>query len=272
MQLRKVGISAVALVCGLAMASAVKASSLSLALPSDINQAVNPGVNGGLNLNIQGNAMNGAYVGQINWTVTGGNTPGYSVGQHISTYCIQGLQDVFTGGTYTYDIVGLNSPGLPEGGPDAGVLDSVAAMQIQGFANQYFGNAGTATAGFTANESAAAFQLAIWEIEYDGGQGGEVFPQLANFNYFAQGNLKATGGNTEGTDAITLANSWLNNFTAAENVSSLALVSNNAQDQLIFQPGGGTPPPTVPLPAAFPAGAALLSGLFGARKLKRKYA
>ena len=47
MQLRKVGFSALALVAGVAMASAAKASSVSLSLPGDINTAVNPGVKAG---------------------------------------------------------------------------------------------------------------------------------------------------------------------------------------------------------------------------------
>ncbi len=271
MKMTKVGISAMALVAGLAMASAANADSVSLSLPGDINSAVNPGVEGGINLTVQGNVMNGAYVGQINWSVTGSTSPMYTVGQQTSTYCIQALQDVVTGGNYTFNIESLNSVGLPSGGSDAGVLDSTAALQIQGFANAFFPDAGTAVGGFTANETAAAFQLGIWEIEYDGGQGGEVFPQAANYNYFAQGNLMATGGTSEGTDAINLANTWLNSFSPAQGVDSFALVSDGAQDQLVFQPGGGTfQVPSAPLPAAFPGGVALLSGLFGARKLKRK--
>ena len=271
MKFTKVEISTMALIAGLAIASAANADSVTLSLPGNINDAVNPGVDGGLNLTIQGNVMNGAYVGQINWTVAGSTSPMFTAGQSASTYCIQGLQDVFTGGTYTYDIVNLNSPGLPSGGPDAGVLDTTAASQIQGLADTYFPVAGTANGGYTANETAAAFQLAIWEIEYDGGQGGEAFPQVANYNYFAQGNLMATGGTSEGTDAINLANVWLNNFSPAQGVSSFALVSDGAQDQLVFQPGGGTfQVPSAPLPAAFPGGVALLGGLFGARKLKRK--
>jgi hypothetical protein len=260
-----------ALVAGVAMASAAKASSVTLSLPGDINQAVNPGVKGGMNVDFMGTTYNGAYVGQINWTVTASDTAQFVKGQSLATYCIQGLQDVVTGNSYSYDIVNLNSPGLPEGSTaDAGILDSTAAMQIQGFADSYFALAGTVTSGFTANETSAAFQLAVWEIEYDGGQGGESFPQNASFNYFAQGNLIATGTNTEGTDAISLANTWLNNFSQAASVNSLALVSTGAQDQFIYQPGGGGTPPAAPLPAAFPGGVALLGGLFGARKWKRK--
>ena len=270
MHIRKVGMSVLAMGFAVMAASAARASSVSLSLPSDINQAVNPGVNGGLNVTFNGNTYNGAYVGQINWTVTGSDTPAYTVGQQLSTYCIQGLQDVYTGGTYTYNIVSLNSTGLPLGGSDAGVLDSVAAMQIQGMADNYFAVAGTAVGGYTANQTAAAFQMAVWEIEYDGGQGGETFPQGGSFNYFAQGNFTASANNSDGTAAITLANSWLNNYTAASAVTSLALVSDSAQDQMVYQPGGGSTPPAAPLPAAFPAGVALLSGMFGARKLKRK--
>lgn len=268
MNLRKVAIPAMAILASVTMASAANADSVTLALPGSITNAVNPGVEGGLNLNVQGTQMNGAYVGQINWAVSASTSPLFTPGHSASTYCIQAMQDVYTGSSYTYNIVGLDSTGLPLGGSDAGVLDSVAAHQIQGFSDTYFPVAGTANGGFTANETAAAFQLAIWEIEYDGGQGGEAFPQGGSYNYFAQGNFKAAG-NTEGTAAITLANGWLNNFTTANGVNSFALISSSAQDQLVFQPGGGTPP-SVPLPAAFPGGVALLGGLFGARKLKRK--
>jgi hypothetical protein len=270
MKIRKVGISAMALVAAVAMASAAEASSVTLSLPGDINQAVDPGVKGGLNVNFMGSTYNGAYVGQINWTVTSSTDPMFTANQKLGTYCIQGLQDVYTGSSYTYNVVGLTSVNLPLGGGDAGVLDSVAASQIQGFADSYFAMAGTSVGGYTANETSAAFQLAIWEIEYDGGQGGESFPQSAGFNYFSQGNLSAVGTNGEGIDAIALANTWLNGFSAARNVNSLALVSDGAQDQFVYQPGGGSTPPTVPLPAAFPGGVALLGGLFGARKLKRK--
>ncbi|HUO10262.1 MAG TPA: hypothetical protein VM008_18290 [Phycisphaerae bacterium] len=270
MQIRKVGMSVLAMGFAVVAASAARAASVSLTLPSDINQAVNPGVKGGLNVGFDGQTYNGAYVGQINWTVAGSTSPAYNVGDSLSTYCIQGLQDVYTGSTYTYNIVPLNSTGLPLGGGDAGILDSLAAMQIQGLANQYFPVAGSASGNFTANQTAAAFQLAVWEIEYDGGLGAESFPQGSSFNYFSQGNLTANANDSDGVAAISLANTWLNNFTASESVTSLALVSDGAQDQLVFQPGGGSTPPAAPLPAAFPAGAALLAGMFGARKLKRK--
>ena len=272
MQLRSMRISALGVTCGLLLAatSAARASSVTLQAPSDINQFVNPGVNGGLNVTLQGNVANNAYVGQINWTVASSNTPNFQAGQSLGTFCIQGLQDVYTGGAYTYDIVNLNTAGLPEGGPDVGILNGTSAQQIQGLANNYFANIGGSVGTHNVNQVAAAFQLAIWEIEYDGGNGGETFTPGGNVNYFAGGNFSATANNSDGSGAMDLANSWLNNFSPANGVTSLALVSTSAQDQLVFQPGGGEgPPPSVPLPAAFPAGIALMGGLFGARKLRR---
>ena len=41
-----------------------------------------------------------------------------------------------------------------------------------------------------------------------------------------------------GLGAVTLANLWLNHFTAATSVNSLALANYNNQDQLIYQVSG----------------------------------
>ena len=270
MNTKAVGISVFAVICGMMATSAVRASSISAQLTSSV---VGPGLPTGLKVTfVGGSPSTTVQTGQINWKVTSSNTPGYSTGGTFSTYCIQGDQSVTYGQTYTYTVVNLESSGVPEGGLDAGVLDATAALQIQGLANTYFSKAGTAIAGYDANQTAAAFQLAVWEIEYDGGSGGESFPQTTGYNFFAHGLLEASGTNSEGTGAITLADSWLQNFTAATSVTSLALVSTGAQDQLIFNPSGGSGgnQSAVPLPAAFPAGAALLAGLAGVRKLRRK--
>jgi hypothetical protein len=228
-----------------------------------------------------GNPSGSVTVGEFNWTVKDNNdAPNYVKNEVVNTFCIQGGQ-IATSGSFTVE--SLNSaPNPPLGGADHGVLDSTAAMQIQGFGNSFFSfvNAGTITYNATQyneDEVAAAFQLGIWEIEYDGGSAGEAFPEAGNFNYFSKTNTFDTFNasaitGSQGAAAISLANLWLNNFTEANSVISLALVSNTDQDQMIFQPGGGTPPPppAVPLPEALPAGLALLSGLGLVRFARRR--
>jgi hypothetical protein len=270
MKLQKLGM--LGLVCGAMAASVAQASSVTLRLDSPASSAVNPGVDGGLKVTFTGGSQSTVYTGQMNWDVTASSTAGYSVGQGVSTYCIQGLQSVSAGGSYTYTLQSLNSPNTPNGGSDQGVLDSTAALQIQGFADTYYASAAHSYGSYNADETAAAFQLAIWEIEYDGGAGKESFTPGGSYNFFTHGLVEATGTDSEGIAAVTLANNWLNNFTAASSVSSLAFVNSSAQDQFIYQPGGngGGNQTAVPLPAAFPAGIALLGGLFGARKMKRK--
>ena len=272
MKMQKLGISVLAIACGAMATSAARASSVSLKLDSPSSSAVNPGVDGGLKVTFTGGSQSMVYVGQMNWDVTASNTPGYAVGQDVGTYCIQGLQSVSAGGTYTYTVENLSSPSLPDGGTDQGDLDSVAAKQIQGLADTYFSLAAHTDGSYNADETAAAFQLAVWEIEYDGGTGKESFTPGGSYNFFTHGLVEATGTNSEGIAAVNLANNWLNHFTAASSVSSLAFANSSSQDQFVYQLGvGGTGQVTaVPLPAAFPAGVMLLSGLFGARKMKRK--
>ena len=272
MTTKAAGISALAVICGMMATSAARASSITAELDSP---ALSPGLTSGLKVTfVGGTATNTVNTGRINWKVTASDTTGYGVGTKFSTYCIQGEQSVTSGIPYVYTVVNLESSGVPEGGLDAGVLDATAALQIQGLANTYFADAGTAITGFDANQTAAAFQLAIWEIEYDGGSGTgkDTYTSGGSTNFLTAGLVKASGTGTEATGAVTLANSWLNHFTAATSVTSLALVSYGAQDQLIFNPSTTTTTTqtAVPVPAAFPAGVALLTGMFGARKLRRK--
>jgi hypothetical protein len=82
----------------------------------------------------------------------------------------------FSGGSkVTFNVNSINNAD-PIGGNDAGYIDPTASGQIQLLADQYFGlvNAGGKTIGgtaYTAPVIAAAFQLSLWEIEYDGGSG-----------------------------------------------------------------------------------------------------
>lgn len=74
-------------------------------------------------------------------------------------------------------------------------MGDIKAREIAQLWGAFFGTLGT------SNDMAAAFQLAIWKIEYDWGS--------ANLNNFAAGNFRAAAysGNTT---PITQATTWLN--------------------------------------------------------------
>lgn len=221
--------------------------------------------------------------GAYKWNVTSdtGSTFSSNIVNHtpLYTFCIQAFQT--TGSSY--NVAGLNTA-TPLGGPDGGAIDALAAAQIQGLVDKYwsaldFGKTKSTnytfnSVAYTDDQVAAAFQLALWEIEYDGGAGGEKFGATAN--YFSSGNLKAVRSGTaarqlDGQAAINLANGWLNNFTADVAISSIALVSGTRNDQFFGIPNAfsGASVPT-PLPMALPGALALIAGLGLHQKLRRR--
>jgi hypothetical protein len=133
---------------------------------------------------------------------------------------------------------------------------------------------------YSADEVAAAFQLSLWEIEYDGGNGqnptgsypADTFPRTDG-NYFNNSGIftaTATAG-TDAADAIGLATYFLNNFALGSSgvdgaYASYALTNCNSQDQFL----GVANVNAVPLPAALPLGASLLLGLGVAKKFRSR--
>lgn len=217
--------------------------------------------------------------GAFAWTVTADSagaagTFGPKLNSTIYTYCIQAFQSF--SGTTTFEIDNLI--GAATGGSDAGYIDSLAARQIQGLINAHW------TEALTSSVKAAAFQLALWEIEYDGGNaapgGGESYPIGAGKNYFSgsyKGIVSAYSTNSNGASAISTAKAWLDGLTTAASVTNATALgdynNSNKQDQLTLVPGGtGTPGVglPVPIPAALPGGLALIGGLVAVRKLRRK--
>ena len=243
-------------------------------------------------MSISSNVGSTSYAGMYNWSVT---SPGDVAGTtftgltSFNTFCIQMGQSFSGGSKFTFNVSSINNAN-PIGGNDSGYIDPTAAGQMQLLADQYFGlvNNGAKTVGgnsYTVAEIAAAFQLSLWEIEYDGGAGqnstAPVIPGIpesyprADGNYFGTGNFKASGGGTQGAAAITLANYFLGNFTVGNrgldtNYASLALTQACKQDQFWGIPNGTIPHTEVPLPAALPAGLTVLIGLGAYRKIRAK--
>jgi hypothetical protein len=233
--------------------------------------------------------------GLFQWTLTGSGDVGgtsissLAVNNSIYTFCIQMGQDFSTSywsNPYTFNVVSINNSN-PTGGYDTGYIDTVAAGQMQLLADRYskyLSLSGSQTingSSFSAGEIAAAFQLSLWEIEYDGGAGTnryatyspESFPSAS---YFGGGNftVSATTG-TSGAEAIGLAHYFLDTFTlnttgVDTTYSSFALTNGNAQDQFLSVSNITPQVNSVPLPAALPVGASFLLGLAVINRFRAK--
>ncbi|MGD9693029.1 MAG: hypothetical protein AB7G17_09600 [Phycisphaerales bacterium] len=168
--------------------------------------------------------------GEIQYkTLTGTNAPGFSVGQMISTFCMDLSQNVSNG---ILTLVGLESGPVP--GPQMGAERASLLRNL--YATSY------ATA-FTNNTAAAAFQLAVWEIineaNLDASQGTRG---LAGIDVNG-GDFKATNN----ANARTQANLYLDQaFLAFKDgltgYNLMAGVSPTAQDQIFIV--------SVPMPSA----------------------
>ena len=232
-----------------------------------------------------GNSTTYYSAGAFRWHVTSDGSPGtlssyVNSGAPLYSFCIQSFQN--TGGSYSVGSL----TNAPSGGVDAGYIDAGAAAQIQGLVNSFWSaldftnskpdNYTYKTTPYSDDKVAAAFQLAIWEIEYDGGTTpqGESFRQNNGYDYFTHGKLKADGSGAA-ADAISLANAWLNSvdWTPDTAVSSYVLYDSCHQDQLVcVKNTGGGAGQGVPLPAALPGGLALMLGLGAYRKFRRSRA
>jgi hypothetical protein len=130
--------------------------------------------------------------------------------------------------------------------------------------------------------SAAAFQLALWEISFDGGEnwGSDgKYIGTTPANLLAEGDVQNRYNNNLESDATkrNLANTWLKSLTDSSGsgwgVSNLArLASIDDQDQVIeLNDGWGVGPNgpvAVPVPPAFVlAAAGIASGLLMRRRL-----
>lgn len=199
--------------------------------------------------NAFGGVINGMPVGTFNYTVVSSTDPRFSGG--FQSFCADYFQPVTTGDTYSYVPVDISA--LPDIGTDPTKL-----ARIQELYDRFY----TAAVNGTADQ-AGAFQLALWELTYDGT--GAV--DIASGNFIAT----AVGGSAN----TAIAQSWLNTIddpTAPAPTDSFQLVglfNANNQDQIV-----PLAPAPVPAPAALVlaviGGGVLLARRRAARKLEEE--
>jgi hypothetical protein len=166
--------------------------------------------------------------GAVNWTLVSSDT---AISSHFSTFCLELTQGINPSSTYTYTLANLANaptPGSSRTGVGTNGMGTTKANEIAQLWSAYYASIGG------NGDRAAAFQLAIWKIEYDWGD-----PYFDNFtsnprtgakNYF-----QASGNST----AIGLATSWLddlksNTYTPASGL--WAMTNPSAQDQIVQIP------------------------------------
>ncbi len=159
--------------------------------------------------------------GPFNWTRDAGN-PGTdtTVPATFSSFCIELTQNIEFNTIYEYTLANLADAPIPATPPYGVPMGAAKADAISELWGRFWSPA------FTAQD-AAAFQLAIWEIVYDGPYGantgtGQVF-LFSNVN-------PAT---------IAQTNTWLAALdgTGPRATYLQALVSDTLQDQIIPAPG-----------------------------------
>lgn len=165
--------------------------------------------------------------GQYRWTRTGGDHVGSPSGEFFS-FCIELTQNVYYRQEHTFDVVDVADAPMP-GGPGVGSagMGPQKADMLRELWGRHIDEVSTP-------QTAAAFQIGVWEIVYDDGLS------------LADGLFRAK---YPSLPEVALAQIWLDGLTGNGPFAPLrALSSPDYQDHLVL----------VPLPSAAWGGAALL--------------
>jgi len=237
----------------LALAAAAKHASAATLFLTDVSPATS------MNVAFPGiNYTPAPLVGAIQWTFDRNDTANTGLnalvpGNTLTTFCIEGTQDVAFQSTHVYQSILQNIAATPQDNVGSLYQMGPHATKLSAFWDAYYAQSSTDAV------RASAFQLGVWEIVYDDGT------DLTTGGFAATPDL----GDLNSSAAYTNAQTWLStlNSQAPTTHYDLYVLSDpGVQDQLF----GVAHPPAVPLPAALPTGAALLAGLGVVRKLKTR--
>jgi hypothetical protein len=213
---------------------------------------VDPFVGGSVSLTDYGTITGGA-VSNTLWQGASDNSSPF--GGAFNTYCIDVIQDISIGGTYSFTEEPIQdapkSSAFPSGTPTTG-MGTVKADEMEAL----FGVDYSKTVASSAFLDREAFQLAVWNIIYD--TDASVSQGAGSFNAL----------NDTGVDpgAIPLANTFLADALNPDNqqydmTNLIALVGQNGvQDQIAVISGSDVHISAVPTPAPGTAAAVLLAG------------
>lgn len=242
-------------------------SSLTLTLSGYTNNIVD------YNLTLNGQTYSSPTGGKNSQsTITGPYFFTTSTGAQISTFCIDVTKSA-SSGTYS------TSP-LSAYTGSTSLTNAITALY--GFYYDYNSTTGKNNANWStlsgANASNAkdftAFQLALWELVYDGSS--DISNPKAN-NYFTSGNFTSSDPNA--AEAQTMLSNVLQNTAAGDlafsnglgqSYSIAALLNTSAQTQLYLQPN---PPPAIvqtPAPPALLLAGFGLAMMIGRARLSRR--
>lgn len=213
-------------------AAVAVAASASLSLAGTVIATFN-GVNPGQGVGALETSLGsiGTTAGVFNWTRTGGTHVGAPTG-NFTSFCIELNQNISTGNSYTYNVINLAdapNPGLPV--PGVNGMGAAKASDIKKLWAAYRSSVVGAT-------TAAAFQVAVWEIVYETTSTYSVSNGSGNFYL------------TNAAGVVAQANTWLSSLGSLTAEANLAALSNDDyQDQVV----------AVPLPPAVLAGMGLMT-------------
>jgi len=256
MQARRIHTYTTAIAVALFLASGQRAAAdntLNLQFAGTTNV---PGQSVSLNGSMSSKVEPGPYFWNVNPPPSGGGSP-------ISTFCMELSQGITTSSA-TYTITPINAT--------SGTTISANNSNVQGVANAlealyglYYNTAWGTLSSFqnsssTIQSNAAAFQLALWELVYDGTNDLNN-PNATNF--FSSGNFTASSSSAE-MEAQTMLSNVLSNINQGvtdfgQNLPGLTLVALTNpcyQDQLWLEP-------TPKVPSAVPAPPGILLAGFG---------
>jgi hypothetical protein len=192
--------------------------------------------------------------GPYYWQQTG-SPLNSNFGSTVATFCVE-LNQGFAASSASYTVSALGAV------KSAATTDAIQKL----FANNY--NSAWASSTFTGSTASTAFQLALWELVYDG-PGGAL----------GTGNFKYTGSLTSGVGlaAVNMLSALAGTSSTAFNSlfpnSQVVWLSNGSyQDQITLAPKAPQPPGVPAPPSIILAGLALGTGLFGRVLRRRKVA
>jgi len=192
------------------LASLASADSISASLSAVTpNRIVDISINGG-------HSYRSILAGAMQWNRTGGDHEGMPTGA-FDSFCIELTQYVNYHNNYTFEVVPLETAPRPGGSGVGQGMMTLKADLLRELWGSHYGEA-------TTRDSAAAFQLAVWEIVYDDG---------VTLN---DGSFRVRPRSTTPL-YVTIAQNWLDSLDGHGPKAHLVALSNPClQDQVIAAP------------------------------------